>query len=138
MSQSRSWQRKVIESARAAGELDTLYYYIEMDVPGSTPRAVYYPIGFVPTICLSDENADQWSHILVETIKASNPGLNFRVMLTNNDLLTQTGVSWYQWGEQIPQVDVICGVCGMVGKGKPGTRLGCSQGCQKVQERDAT
>lgn len=137
--QSRTWQRKIIESARANGQIDQLRYYIEMDIPAQHRRGpnhriqcASHPPGFVPVIPVNQPGAEDYAHILLELFRSANPDATFRIMLSDLPMLDQSQIAYYTYGEQPAPTgcDIICDLCGLVGKGQPGTRLGCSQGCQ--------
>lgn len=134
--QSRTWQRKIISAAAANGQLHQLRWYIEMDIPsthrrgpGHRVQCASYPAGFVPTVPLDEDGADDYAHLLLELFRSANPDSTFRIMLTDVPMLESSGIAHYIWGEDPPHVDTICAVCGMVGPGRPGRRLGCSKGC---------
>jgi hypothetical protein len=136
--QSKSWQRKIIDAARANGELHKLRWYIEMDIPAAARRhrdhkiqCASHPPGFVPVIPLDQPGADEYAHLLLELFKSANPDTTFRLMLTDIPMLQSCRIDWYDWGDlPAPQpIDIICELCGLVGPGQPGQRLGCSRGC---------
>lgn len=138
MTQSRTWQKKLIADMAAAGHLDQLRWYVEMDVPAQHRRTsshriqvANYPPGFVPTIRGDIDGAEEYAHLLLEVFKATNPGRIFRTAITPVDLLDHHGYQHYEWGDDTSQitVDTICTACGLVGPGRPGATLGCSRGC---------
>lgn len=131
MTQTRTWQRKLIQAAQANGNAHQLRWFVEMEARSGgklVRQAVTYPHGWIPTVPV-DENADVWVHILVALLKAANPDKIFRAMLTDTIELEHLNLAYYTWGDTIPEVDAICSICGMVGAQPPGMALGCSKGC---------
>lgn len=133
--QSRTFIRKIIAAAAAEGRLADLRYFIQMDIPsthrrhGQRTQAANYPAGFIPTIPVNEDGAEDYAHLLLELFRSSNPGHIFRVALTDIHMLAKTQNKHYIWGEDPPHVDTICDTCGLVAPGRPGSRLGCSKGC---------
>lgn len=135
--QNRTWQRKIINAARADGTVDQLRYYVEMDVPAHRrlrpdhrTQCANHPAGFVPTINAAHEAAEDYAHLLLELFKSANPGHIFRICISSVDLLDNARIAHYEWGEEPPAtIDTICSLCGLVGPGRPGQSLGCSRGC---------
>jgi hypothetical protein len=136
--QSKSWQKRLIEDARATGQLHQLRWYVQMDIPAAHRRGpdhkiqcASYPPGYVPVIPLDMPNADYWSHMLLELFRSANPDTTFSLLLTDVPMLEECRIAYYTYGEDPAPtgIDIICTACGLVGRGQPGQRLGCSRGC---------
>lgn len=136
--QSKSWQKRIIDDARASGKAHQLRWYVEMDIPAAHRRGpdhriqcASYPPGYVPVIPVDDPNADDWSHILIELFRSANKDTTFRLKLTDIPMLEDCRIAWYDWGNPPAPggIDIICTACGLVGRGQPGQSLGCSRGC---------
>lgn len=118
--QTRTWQRKIINAAIQADELSRLYWFVEMSLPsllGGGYAAATYPVGVVPVVPVGPcpETQRHWAHLLLELFRMSNQGraISFELALTDCDLLTAK--RWYVYGESPPAVaDVICAWCGEV------------------------
>lgn len=90
-SQSRSFQRRVMESARAKGMLDDLFWYIEIEITYSRRAPACWPGIYIPVIPVGDD----WqasSHVadLLASIFASRNGgrgLLFSAALTSLEAL---------------------------------------------------
>jgi hypothetical protein len=141
--QSKSWQKRLIEDARATGQLHQLRWYVEMDIPAASRRGpdhriqcASHPPGYVPVIPLDAQGADDYAHLLLELFRSANPDSTFRLMLTDVPMLEECRIAYYTYGEDPAPagIDIICTACGLVGRGQPGQRLGCSRGCLAQQE----
>lgn len=121
--QTRTWQKKIIDEAIRQGELDRLYWFVEMTLPrsmGGGTAAATYPVRCVPVVPVGPgaanvEEQRHWAHLLLELFKESNRGrgILFELALTDCDLLQQ--LRWYVYGEMPPPApDAICEWCGEV------------------------
>lgn len=118
--QTRTWQKKIIDGAIRQGELDRLYWFVEMTLPrsmGGGTAAATYPVRCVPVVPVGPDVEEQrhWAHLLRELFKESNQGrgILFEVALTDCDLLN--AFRWYVYGETPPPApDAICDWCGEV------------------------
>ena len=134
--QTRTWQRKVIEQAKTAGDLPRLFWFIEMDVPAGlrpSPAARYmpatYPPGFVPVIPAGPDPDVQreYAEILCAVFETANRGrmISFAPTLTDTDLLS--GFFWYEYGEQPRQeIDHVCPYCGSISRAPVTARPACT------------
>jgi hypothetical protein len=124
-SQSRTWQRQIIAAAQAAGDLDRLRWFVEMDVPPRlrpSPRAQYIPAsdppGQVPVVPVTaaDSRDDLGISLLCLVLTEYNKGRGIDFAPALADLDSLAGVAWYEWGDPpaVEQVDHICPACGAV------------------------
>lgn len=118
-SQSKKQQQAIIAAAAKDGSLDTLYWFIEADVPlrfGTMGKPVAVKVnGTVPVIpvapCAKDSEADaEMLRWLCEMNQRGN-GYRFSVALTAADILE--AYDWREWGAE-NQIDNICPECGQV------------------------
>lgn len=126
--QTRSFQRRVIDDAKRKGELCQLYWFVEMDLPPSLRPKPHirnlpasFPAGFVPVVAVAPDPVIQqeWALLLLEIMRSSNRnrGLGLDLALTTVDLLKS--FYWYEWGDEIAvEVDHVCPFCGMVWRGR--------------------
>jgi hypothetical protein len=114
--QSRTFQRRILEEARRDNYAD-LFWYVECSAAGRRVFPAAYPGRLVPVVPVAPDPAltEHWAHLLAELFKASNPALLCSPALTSVEALTTTGAAWYEFGEVIC-LDAICYVCGTVGR----------------------
>lgn len=125
--QTRTWQRKVIDGARAKGEVDQLYWFVEMDLPstirpakGARYMPATYPPGFVPVIPAGPDPdvSREYAEILTLLFETSNRGrmIEFNPTLTDRDTLG--GFYWYEFGDEpTHEIDHVCEYCGSIRRG---------------------
>lgn len=121
--QSRKFQRQIIDAALADGSLAKLYWFVEMVVPnnlrGTTNRiqSANWPTGWIPVICAGPdpETQEVWAALMQWSFELANAGtgIEFCLALTTADLLE--GLPHYEFGD-IPQAIAprICHHCGSV------------------------
>lgn len=120
--QSRTEQRRILAEAARRGELDSLYWYLIVKVPGRRETAGCYPPHRVPVVPVGPdpEESRHYAHLLLELARAGTPGAILRLELTARDVLDASVPGrWYVWGEEPPALDEICPFCGAVTRGKP-------------------
>ena len=109
----------ILAGAAAKGELDQLFWFIEMKLPGTMTTtgktelaATHWPGKWVPIIPVGDDPyiSRIWAELLATFFRLSNPGMEFGLALTAADLAQQ--YACYEWGD--PRWDNICAVCGAV------------------------
>lgn len=111
--QTRTWQRKILEQA-SRDNYAGLYWYIEWQLGYNNYASAAAPGKFVPVVPVGPdpETSRHWAHLLAELFRVSNPpGSSFEPALTSIEVLAT--VPWYVWGET-PIVDVVCALCGSV------------------------
>lgn len=138
--QTRSWQEQIIEGATKAGDLHTLYYLIELQLPnylvkkiGKRRMLAYHPPGFLPVVHLTPDPDAAYATIqlLKEWLVHANrdwltdkpSAIDFRIMLVPDEVLHALDY-WYEWwpdteaGPELPciEVDRICSACGGITK----------------------
>lgn len=115
-SQSRTWQRKILDAAAADGYAG-LYWYIEMEwAAGQHHAPAAYPGPWVPVVPVAPDPAGSGriAGMLAHLFALSNSrGIAFAPALTSDEALQQTGCRWYIWTEDVT-IDVICACCGEV------------------------
>lgn len=127
--QTRTWQRKVIDGATKAGEIGDLYWFVEMDLPSTIRPAqgarylpATYPPGFVPVIAAGPDPAEQreYAEILALLFETSNRGrmIEFNPTLTDRQTLAAGKFYWYEYGDTPDHViDHVCDRCGSIRRG---------------------
>lgn len=118
--QSRTRQRQIIASATKDNALDTLYWFVEMDLPlrygGKSAAASCF--GGVPVIQLGTcpDASEAEAELLRWHFEDNNlgRGISFHLALTTLDVLQKTGATWYLWGYERTGVDNICPECGQI------------------------
>lgn len=107
-SQSRSFQKRILAEARAAGDTD-LYFYLEYTQGTRTAPAVVG--GVVPVVPVGGDpdTAQHWAHLLLELARWLTPGANLATALTTRELLDDVVPG--RWREWTP-IDVVCPFCG--------------------------
>lgn len=137
----RTKQRQIRAIAEAAAAMPGVlgsppYWYVQMKLPkgmhpaGLRTLAANHPPGWIPVVPITER---AWAELLLGLFVAYEPDrrIRFELTLTNAARMDELGLSWYEWGDRVPDVDVICEACGLVGRGRPGRSLGCSRGCLK-------
>lgn len=134
--QTKTWQRKVVESAKQKGELCRLYWFVNVAVPGrhyddrkSREQPGMFPKSTVPVIRIGADEIESRHHAetLAEIFAFVNRGRGFKVAveITDADMLAN-GWHWYEWGERW---DCVCAVCGAVFSDTVPT-LDCCEECR--------
>lgn len=117
-SQSRSFQRRVVEAAQAQGLLGDLFWYVEIEIGYGRYAPACWPGVWVPVLPVGEdwEASSHVADVLAQIFAWHNAGrgLVFRAALTNGEALAESGATWYVWGEEGPPIDRVCGVCGAV------------------------
>lgn len=118
-SQSRQFQRKILDAAQRDGYAD-LYWFAEGTLPPALRQSRFsdghipgcYPGKAVPVVAVAPdpEVSKAWAELLCALFQAFNPRIEFSPALTHLDSLIETGAQWYKWGE----LDVVCQWCGAV------------------------
>jgi hypothetical protein len=112
---------RLIALATQAGDLPTLYWYVEAKVPGRMTttgkpqlQAASWPDVWIPVLAVGPdpEISRHYIEILLEAFRASNSGqgIEFGLGLTAIDQLD--GKRCYEWGDAC--WDCVCVVCGGV------------------------
>ena len=107
-------------------------------VPGEVPRTIEDPKGFVPTLPVRtpDYRKDPLVNLLLILWRMNQPRYDIHVSITKPDLLVESGLKYYTYTDFPPLVDVVCPLCGQVGKGTAGEEwLSCECGYQVQEER---
>lgn len=135
--QTRTWQKKIIDGAVKAGEISDLYWFVEMDLPSTirpNQRARYmpatYPPGFVPVIPAGPDPdiSREYAEILTLLFATSNRGrlIDFNPALTDRGTLEELKFYWYEFGDQPHQeIDHVCEKCGQIRRGPVLAPPGC-------------
>ena len=133
--QTSYFQNDVLRNAVAAGDLGTLYWFVEAEypkrlVPAGVKRRqpAMWPFGFIPCIPAGPDPEEQrtWAELLCGLFESGNVGrgIVFKPTLTTADLLD--GLRWYEWGESVGYaVDWVCPTCGQVQSAAAGERPRC-------------
>lgn len=109
----------ILAGAAAKDELDQLYWFVEMKLPGTRTTsgkmelaATRWPGKWVPIIPVGDDPyiSRIWAELLATFFRLSNPGIEFGLALTAADLAQQ--YACYEWGD--PRWDNVCDACGAV------------------------
>lgn len=117
--QTRTWQRKILEAARRDAYAD-LYWYVEVMLPGRRSAPAVYPAQTIPVIAVAPEPeiTRHYAHMLVELLRAhagQPAGVEFVSQLIAGESLNDAGVRWYVYGDVV-EMDAICYACGAVGR----------------------
>lgn len=115
---SNSRIRQLLAAAAADNELSYLYWYVEAKVPGRLSgtgrpqlQAASWPGPWIPVLPVGDPAISRhWADLLVECFRVSNPGIEFGLGLTMDELLFDKRA--YAWGEE--RWDNVCVCCGAV------------------------
>lgn len=115
--QTRTWQRKVLEAARHDAYVD-LYWYIEISwQAGQRNAPAAYPGSWIPVIPVAPnpEASRRIAGMLAHLFALSNTEVvaTYEPALTGIQSLEQTGCRWYLWDMDVEQ-DAICAQCGAV------------------------
>jgi len=113
--QTRTWQRKILEQARRDGYRD-LFWYIECTAPGRRVFPAAYPWKWIPLIPVgpNPEASRRIAGMVAHFFRLSNPpAMTYAEQLTDTTALEQTGCLWYVWTEDV-EIDAICADCGAV------------------------
>lgn len=114
---------RIIDGARRLGELDQLYWMVEVKISASLAgtkqpviAAASWPLGWVPVVPVGcdPQLSRHYAEILLECLKTSNRGrlIDFGLALTNRGIIEQGGYQVYEWGEL--RWDCVCVACGAV------------------------
>lgn len=112
MIQTRTAQKRILDEAKQAGELDTLLWYMVADLGGGKTDALAVN-GHVPVVRVSSDPAisEHDAHLMLELCRHYNPSQPMHLELTAIDILAASGVQWFEFGD----VDLVCPTCGAVG-----------------------
>ena len=112
MIQTRTQQRKIIETAMADGSLSTLLWYMVSDIGGGKTRSVAV-YKWIPVVRVGPDPAvtEHDAHLMLELARHYAPTLLLRLEITAVDILNDAGVTWFEWGSE----DVICPMCAGIG-----------------------
>jgi len=114
---------RLLAGAKQAGELDRLYWMVEIKVAAKLAgtkqpviAAASWPFGWVPLVPVADDPAlsRHYADLLLECIRTGNRGrlIECGLALTSTDVIEQGGYQVYEWGE--PVWDCVCVDCGRV------------------------
>lgn len=114
---------RLLDGAKQAGELDRLYWMVEVKVAAALAgtkqpviAAASWPLGWVPLVPVGNDPAlsRHYADLLLECIKTGNRGrlIDCGLALTSTDVIEQGGYQVYEWGE--PVWDCVCAQCGRV------------------------
>lgn len=131
--QSRNFQRRVVEAATAQGKLGELFWYVEIEIGYRRHAPACWPGVWVPVMPVGAdwEASSHVADVLAALFASQNAGrgLIFGVALTTEEALRESGAIWYVWGgEDGPEVDRVCGECGAVQVVRPGGWARCECG----------
>lgn len=114
--QSRSEQRRMLQTAQELGELNQVFWYLSGVLNGKRIAATD-KFGRLPVLPVGEdiEASMQWAHFLYELTRHSSPITGLATELTSHELLeTHFRGQWYVWGETPPPLDTVCPCCGAV------------------------
>lgn len=114
---------RIIDGARRMGELDQLYWMVEIKVAAALAGTKWpviaagsYPLGWVPVIRVGVDPvlSRHYAEILMACLKTANRGrlIDFGLALTTRGIIETGEYRIYEWGE--PCWDCVCVVCGSV------------------------
>lgn len=117
---NKSELNRIIAGAAKSGDLNRLYWFVEMKVSGTLVgkrrpviAAAMFPEGWLVVVPVGDqpEVSRQDADLLLECCRHSNRGrlIEFGLSLIDCDMLVG---NWYEWGDLI--WDSICPICGAV------------------------
>lgn len=111
MIQSRTAQRRILEEAKRAGELDTLLWYMVADLGGGKTDALAVN-GSVPVVKVAPDPGvtEHDAHLMLELCKVKS-NMPMHIELTAIDILQASGVPWVEFGE----IDTVCEGCAAIG-----------------------
>ena len=129
-------QRDILDAARALGDYDKLFWYVEVEFPKKMlppgirrRQPAQWPHGCIPVLPVGDdaEESRTWAEMLAGLFEWDNRGrgIVFAPALTSRELLTD--LAWYEYGGELPpiEVDHICSTCGQVHRGLVGKPPRC-------------
>lgn len=113
--QTRTWQRRYLDHAKAHNDLHQTYWYVNGS-RGLFDFPAMYPGEYLPVIPVGDdpEESRHWAELMALVFKSANPSLQFEPYLTHVEALEQTGVAWYEYPNSPVQFDGICSRCGQI------------------------
>lgn len=128
---------------REAGrETASLFWFVEVELPlrmVKRGRSRYIPATYpgddLPVVAVgqdweaSSHVAGVLAGLFADAYRRSpryaESGVSCDVAITTSDLLQETGLDWYLWGEGGRVADRICPICGSVSQLRPGEWLEC-------------
>jgi len=129
-------QRDILDAARALGDYDKLFWYVEVEFPKKMlppgirrRQPAQWPHGCIPVLPVGDdaEESRTWAEMLAGLFEWDNRGrgIVFAPALTSRELLTD--LAWYEYGGELPpiEVDHICSTCGQIHRGLVGKPPRC-------------
>ena len=130
---------RIIDGARRMGELDRLYWMVEIKIAAALAgtkqpviAAASYPLGWVPVVKVGCDPklSRHYAEILLECLKSANRGrlIDFGLALTSTDVIDAGGYQAYEWGELL--WDCVCVECGAVWS-NTGVGEQVCEGCHK-------
>ena len=116
--QTRTFQRRVLDEAARRGELEQLVWFVEMKIRRDHAAAPW-PGARVPVIPVGDdaEISRCYADVLTVIFEDGNrgAGLEFAPALTDRQTLAATGVDWYEWSDWAA-ADIVCPSCAAIGQ----------------------
>lgn len=114
---------RIIDGAAKVGELDRLYWMVEIKIAAKLAgtkqpviAAASYPLGWVPVVPVGSDPrlSRHYAEILLECLKTANRGrlIDFGLALTSTDVIEGGDYHAYEWGEL--RWDCVCVECGAV------------------------
>lgn len=113
--QSRTWQKKILEKAKADNYAD-LYWYIEITSVGRRVFPAAYPGRWIPLVPVGPdpEASRRIAGMVAHFFRLSNPPtFTYAEQLTDTTALRGESCLWYVWTEDV-ESDAICADCGAV------------------------
>ncbi len=133
--QTRHWQDQILAAAEKAGELDRIYFMVELTLPARYAKIVgtrrilaQHPLGFLPVVCAAPDYAAarETADLLCYLVRAAqrdwltggDKGIEYKVVICYKDDMPSP--YWYEWwaewagGEPAHTVDRICPGCGAI------------------------
>ena len=125
--QSKSFQRRILDGAKRQHELHRLYWLVEIRWPLSAVKGrtslekeakrytnACHPERWVPAIPVGPcpETSRHWAEMLCALFASSNRGRGMDFYPALADLDTLAGAPWYIYGEGLPTRDQVCERCG--------------------------
>ena len=130
---------RLLDGAQRAGEMDQLYWLVEMRVSPTVAgtkqpviAAAAYPVGWTPVVAVGPDPqlSRHYAEVLLELLKSANRGrlIEFGLALTTEEFVVQEqDAPVYVWGEA--RWDCVCVVCGGVWRSTtPGEEV--CEGCR--------
>lgn len=114
---------RLIDGAKRAGELDQLYWMVEIKVAAAlagTKRPVIaaasWPLGWVPVVPVGCDPVESrhYAELMMACLKTANRGrlIDFGLALTNREIIEAGNYHTYEWGDYC--WDCVCVICGAV------------------------